>query len=156
MFSLAPGIGGLFHRVPWQQTVSPFPAALPARGAPVPRAQPLLSRRGYVLFLAAAAYLVTPLLDVPLWGISWSTPALLLVAGEVFPAASRSTVAGLLRVGSRWAACCGAGQFLSLLGNVFAGEIAAVSSTDLAWLLRDGLWMTVFRPDGGARFPASD
>ncbi len=120
-----------------------FPAALPARGAPVSRVEPLLSRRGYVLFLAAAAYLVTPLLDVPLWGISWSTPALLLVAGEVF----------LRRPGPQWQAYSGwialggllwGGQFLSLLGNVFAGEIAAVSSTDLAWLLRYGLWMTVF------------
>ncbi len=120
-----------------------FPEPLAARSMLAAHAEPQLSRRGYVLFLAAAAYLVTPLLDVPLWGISWSTPALLLVAGEVF----------LRRPGPQWQAYSGwialaglvwGGQFLSLLGNVFAGEITAVSSTDLAWLLRYGLWMTVF------------
>ncbi len=120
-----------------------FPETLWVRSTPVPHAQPLLSRRGCVLFLAAAAYLVTPLLDVPLWGISWSTPALLLVAGEVFLRSPGPQ--GLAYSG--WIALAGlvwGGQFLSLLGNVFAGEITAVSSTDLAWLLRYGLWMTVF------------
>ena len=120
-----------------------LPAALPARGAPVARTDPLLSRYGYALFLAAAAYLVAPLLEVPFWGVSWSTPLLLLVMAELL----------VRRPGPRWEAYSSwialagllwGGQFVSLLGNVFAGEITAVCSSDLAWLLRYGLWMTVF------------
>ena len=120
-----------------------LPLPLSGRSTPAVRAEPWLSRRGYVLFLAAAAYLVTPFLDVPLWGVSWSTPALLLVAAEVF----------LRRPAPRWGAYSGwiamaglvwGGQFFSLLGNVFAGEITSLSPADLAWLLRYALWMAVF------------
>ena len=103
-----------------------LPDAPLAWRVPAARTEPLLSRRGYLLFLGAAAYLVVPLLDVPFWNVSLSTPLLLLVAYEVFLGRSASGGGGY----SGWIALAGllwAGQFLSLLGNVFGGEVTSVS-----------------------------
>ena len=108
-----------------------------------PQRELFVSHSASVLFLAAAAYLVLPVLDVPYWSVSWSTPAFVLVAIEVF----------FNRRGPHWkhysswivlACALWGSQFVSLLGNTFAGEITSLAWNDVAWLLRYGLWMAVF------------
>lgn len=116
--------------------------ALPGRVAATPRARLSISRTAYLLFLVFVFYLVIPVIDVPLLGLSLSAPILFLVFLEVF-LNSRS-----LRLGGygRWLAISYAflvGLLLSLAGNaIFRG--LTVETRDILTLVRYGYWLIAF------------
>ena len=113
------------------------PSCAPAAGAA------LLGPGGRILFLCAAAYLVAPLLDLPYWGLSLSTPLVVLLLVEV---ALRDGL-GVLREFFAWIALGLAiwlGQFLSVGVNVFAGHWAAGEPSAFVWLVKYALWIGVF------------
>lgn len=95
-----------------------------------------------MLFLVFVFYLVIPVIDVPLLGLSLSAPILFLVFLEVF-LNSRS-----LRLGGygRWLAVSYAflvGLLLSLAGNaIFRG--LTVETRDILTLVRYGYWLIAF------------
>ena len=95
------------------------------------------------LFLCSAAYLVLPLLDVPYWGLSLSTPVLaLLILDTALRRGSRvlhDNFGWLLLGMAIWL-----GQFLSLLGNVFGGSLYGTSMAPFGWLLKYAFWIVVF------------
>ena len=95
------------------------------------------------VFLIAAVYLVLPAFDVPYWGLSLSAPLFALIAADIT----------LQRPGLPWtdyriwvlfAAAIWAGQFLSMAGNIAAGEIGELSAADVILLIRYAYWMAVF------------
>lgn len=95
------------------------------------------------LFLCSAVYLVSPLFDVPLWGLSLSTPVLVLLIADIV--LRRGSV--MLRDNFGWLLLGMAiwlGQFLSLAGNVFSGSLHGASMVSFVWLLKYAFWISVF------------
>lgn len=101
-----------------------------------------LSRRVQLLFLIFAAYLVLPIIDVPLLGLSASAPILFLVALEVF--FGRHHIR--LQRFSRWmiiAYTFWLGLLLSLAGNALLGNLD-FGSADTVTLIRFAYWVLSF------------
>jgi len=100
------------------------------------------SRRTQLLFLAFATYLVLPIIDVPLLGLSVSAPILFLVALDVF--FGRQKVE--LHRYSRWIILGYTfwfGLLLSLAGNNLLGAFD-FSSSDALTLVRFAYWVLAF------------
>lgn len=113
------------------------------RGAVATSRAPLsISRTAYLLFLVFVFYLVLPVIDVPLLGLSLSAPIMFLVFLEVFLKPHSVKLAGY----NRWLAIGYAflvGLLLSLAGNaVFRG--LNVENRDFLTLIRYGYWILVF------------
>lgn len=100
-----------------------------------------LSRPTRLLFLLFATYLVVPVVDVPILGLSLSAPILFLVFLEVFLGVRRTKVSQ-----SRWVVISYGllgGFLLSLAGNaIFRGE--QIGSSDLVVLVQYGYWLIAF------------
>ena len=98
---------------------------------------------GRGLFFCSAVYLVVPLFDVPYWGLSLSTPVLVVL---ILDTALRRDSA-ILRDNFGWLLLGMAiwlGQFLSLAGNVLGGSFYGAPMTSFAWLLKYAFWISVF------------
>lgn len=111
--------------------------------SPISGQKPLsISRTGYWLFLVFVLYLVIPVIDIPLLGLSLSAPILFLVFLEVFLGAHG------LRADrySVWLVVAYAflfGLLLSLTANaVFHNQ--AVVARDILTLVRFSYWILVF------------
>jgi len=95
------------------------------------------------LFLCSAVYLVIPLFDVPYWGLSLSTPVLVVLVLDTAlwrgSAMLRNNFGWLLLGMTIWL-----GQFLSLAGNVFGGSLQGAPMTSFVWLLKYAFWVSVF------------
>jgi len=123
--------------------------AVPARSriammypTPAVRRRPLATH-AYWLFLAFAAYLAVPVLDVPVFGISLSAPILLLIFIEI--------VTGHLRVSftryEKWVLLAGVfwlGCTVSLLGNQYWGSQTPISPSEGYALVRCGYLIISF------------
>ena len=103
----------------------------------------ILGVQGQTLFLCVAAYLVAPLLDVPYWGVSLSTP---ILAFLMVDAAARrgfqivQRFLGWILLGMAiWL-----GQFLSLGANVLSGNWDVLGVDSFWWLAKYAFWMGVF------------
>jgi len=117
--------------------------AHPTARARVPADQPgiRLSRLSTTLFLAFAAYIVVPIYDVPLMGLSISAPIMYLIALDLF---ARSRIAWSRY--TPWLAFLymfGTGLLLSLGANTFAGKIR-FDTSDLITLIRFAYWELAF------------
>lgn len=99
-----------------------------------------LSRLGQLLFMAFAVYLVLPIIDVPLLGLSLSAPMLFLVALELFlkpQGYSLSHYGGWFA----WGYIFWMGLFFSLTINVIAGNINSFDSYSVITLIRYVYWI---------------
>ena len=103
----------------------------------------LLGSQGQTLFLCVAAYLVAPLLDVPYWELSLSTPALVLLVTDAAVSQGFRIIQrflGWILLGMAiWF-----GQFVSLGANVWAGMRDAAGKEAFWWLAKYAFWIAVF------------
>ncbi len=103
----------------------------------------LASRRTRLLLGLFAVGLVIPMADVPGWGISLSTPIFCLLALDLSlgrePLDWRPYRKWILLASLFWM-----GQFVSLAGNIFSGQLAQLAVDDWLHLLRLSYWMAVF------------
>jgi len=110
--------------------------------APV-RQIPGIKKSVRVLFYLFTLYIVLPLIDVPLLGLSLSAPIMFLIALETF---FRPPFAQLSRC-RRWvlfALCIWFGIFLSALLNGVLSGGTDFDSDGLIWIIRYAYWLLVF------------
>lgn len=101
-----------------------------------------ISRAAYVLFHVFVFYLVIPVIDVPLLGLSLSAPIMFLVFLEIFLKPHSAKLAGY----SRWLTISYVflvGLLLSLAGNAIFRNLN-VENRDFLTLIRYGYWMLAF------------
>jgi O-antigen ligase len=102
----------------------------------------ILGSGGQTLFLCVAAYLVAPLLDVPYWGLSLSTPILVLLIVDVGARRGSKVVErflGWILLGMAiWL-----GQFASLGANVLSGRWDVLGMSAFWWLAKYAFWIAV-------------
>lgn len=100
-----------------------------------------LTRTGKYLFFTFCIYLVIPIIDIPLLGLSLSAPVMFLVFLEVFLKSNAS-----LNRCRRWlhiSYFLMLGFLISLVGNaVFRG--IEIGDRDILTLIRYGYWITAF------------
>ncbi len=95
------------------------------------------------LFLVFAAYLVLPIYDVPLAGLSLSAPILFFIAVEIFLKPQRL----LWRRYFGWMAIAylfWLGLLMSLAGNALQGSAIPFTSADSITLIRFAYWVLAF------------
>ena len=119
----------------------PAPRRRPKSGRPlVPTQGEALSRTTQFLFLIFVAYTACPIIEVPGLDLSLSALILLFIAIEIFLSGSL----GWVQQYSRWIILAGffwLGILLSLVGNTFLGEGAAIDLDNLKQVLRFAYWM---------------
>ena len=95
------------------------------------------------LFFIFAAYLVVPLYDVPLMGLSLSAPLLFFIAVEIFVKPQKPLwrrYFGWMTIGYLfWV-----GLLMSLAGNAVQGSAIAFTSADTITLIRFAYWVLAF------------
>lgn len=139
-------------RVVKTQTVSPSALISGIRALP----ELHLSSFGRLLFWATAIYIVVPLENVPLLGLSPSAFFIALVALEVF-LGNHSLQLGQFRQWSINIYFLWLGYLLSVAGNALLGNYSAGFS-DYLWLVRAAFWFLAFITTTVvvARIPARD
>ena len=125
-------------------STAPAPWRRPKSGRPlVPTQGEALSRSTQFLFLIFVAYTACPIIEVPGLDLSLSALILLFIAIEIFLSGSL----GWVQQYSRWIILAGffwLGILLSLVGNIFLGEGAAIDLDNWKQVLRFAYWMVAF------------
>ena len=120
---------------PWVRRKSGLPLA-PPRGE-------ALSRSTQFLFLIFVAYTACPIIAIPGLDLSLSALILLFIAIEIFLGGSP----GWVQRYSSWITLAGffwLGILLSLVGNIFLGEGAAINLDNWKYVLQYAYWMVAF------------
>lgn len=102
-----------------------------------------LPKRVWWLLAAFSAYMVMPLYDVPLLGLSLSAPMFMVLAVELLTG-QRAYPLRPVEIWVLWAAVFWCGLFASLAGNVFQGRLPGLDLTDFRTLIQYAFWLLVF------------
>ncbi|MCE5308734.1 MAG: O-antigen ligase family protein [Acidobacteriales bacterium] len=100
-------------------------------------------KRVWWLLAAFSVYMVLPLYDVPLLGLSLSAPVFMVIAVELF-IGERAISLRPVEVWLTWAAVFWGGLFASIAGNVFQGKLPGLDLQDVETLVQYAFWLLVF------------